>query len=533
MSNPPWDIMQPNSGEFLAGFDLSILDAPTRREALAIQKRLLADPATARDFQQYQAEFQQQHRLVGRLYRHQKLGASDAPMGGKLDSYRVFAERKTHLVGPEGAIGMVVPSAFHANEGATGIRRHYLRQTRMEWCLSFENRRKLFDIDSRFKFALVVARRPGPTQTVRCGFYLSDLAQLEEPDRLMDYEAAFIGSSGGSHATLLELRGAVDLATAQRMFLIPRNFGVWTGRAGIFLSREAHMTDDAGRFTPIVERQRRKDYVILHEGKTIHQFTDRWDTAPRYAIAVDELAGRQKFAENTRYFRAACREIARSTDERTAIAAMLPPGVICGHTISVERKPSQRPNAAALIVVAVMNSFAFDWLLRQKAGAHVSLYILNELPSPLVALRAERFLAHAALRLSCNHQGFTPLWRDQLGEAWREQSSRYSWPIISKAETRWQLRAAMDAVVATAYGLDRVDYAHILGSFSHRSFQSAPAFCLAAFDALGTQRIDGFCRAHDPYFDIPPVTAPAQPVMRLTKGTDPQQNLKLDQRRSG
>ena len=82
-------------------------------------------------------------------------------MGGKLDSFRVFAERKMQLAGPQGAIGMLVPSAFHANEGATGIRRLYLRETQLEWCLSFENRRKLFDIHASFKFALVVARRTG------------------------------------------------------------------------------------------------------------------------------------------------------------------------------------------------------------------------------------------------------------------------------------------------------------------------------------------------------------------------------------
>jgi hypothetical protein len=147
--------------------------------------------------------------------------------------------------------------------------------------------------------------------------------------------------------------------------------------------------------------------------------------------------------------------------------------------------------------------------------------------------KAERFLAHAALRLTCNHQGFLPLWRDQLGDLWRERSLPQSWPVISKTETRWRLRAAMDAVVATAYGLDRADYAHILGSFSHRSFQSASAFCLAAFDALGTHRLDAFCSAQDPYFDIPSVTAFAQPVIDLSVDPDAQQNLKLDQRRSG
>ncbi len=523
LSNPPWDIMQPNTAEFLAGLDLSILDAPTKREAQAIQDRLLADPSAANAFRRYQRGFQQQHRLVDRLFLHQKLGARDEPMGGKLDSFRVFAEREMQLAGPEGAIGMLVPSAFHANEGATGIRQLYLRSTRLQWCLSFENRRKLFDIHASFKFALVLARRPGPTRTVRCAFYLTDFAQTEDPQRLMDYDAAFIGSSGGAYATLLELRGAGDLAIARRMFKLPGRFGTWADGLGILLSREAHMTDDASRFTSVAallgpglaatdrsnaERLRREGYLMLHEGKTIHQFKDHWDTAPRYAVALHALTGRPQFIENSRYFRAACREIARSTDERTAIAAILPPGVICGHTLNVERRPSQRANAAALIVVAVMNSFVFDWMLRQKAAAHVSLYILVELPSPPLAPIAARFLAHASLRLSCNHQGFLPLWREQLGTV----ATPCAWPSVPEEDNRWRLRAAMDAVIADAYGLHRADYDHILGSFSHRSFARAPEFCLAAFDELAGTGLDKFSRSYDPYVDIPLGTAPAQPI---------------------
>ena len=68
LSNPPWDIMQQNAGEFLAALDLAILDAPTRREARAIQDRLLAVPATARAFRRYQAGFQQVQFGTGALY---------------------------------------------------------------------------------------------------------------------------------------------------------------------------------------------------------------------------------------------------------------------------------------------------------------------------------------------------------------------------------------------------------------------------------------------------------------------------------
>ena len=142
LGNPPWDIVQQNAKEFLAGFDLSILDAPTKREAQGKQARLLTDPAIDAAFRAYQDNFERQHRVVNRLYAHQKVAVSGQPTGGKLDTFRVFAERTLQLAGPLGAIGMLVPSSFHANEGATGICRLYLHETDLRACLSFENRRE-------------------------------------------------------------------------------------------------------------------------------------------------------------------------------------------------------------------------------------------------------------------------------------------------------------------------------------------------------------------------------------------------------
>jgi hypothetical protein len=67
--------------------------------------------------------------------------------------------------------------------------------------------------------------------------------------------------------------------------------------------------------------------------------------------------------------------------------------------------------------------------------------------------------------------------------------------------------------VASAYGLDRADYEHLLSSFSHKSFTHANTFCLAAFDELAERGLEAFCNAHDPYFDIPLITALARPVI--------------------
>ena len=275
------------------------------------------------------------------------------------------------------------------------------------------------------------------------------------------------------------------------------------------------MTDNAAWFTRNSSARRAEQSLAVCEGKTIHQFTDRWNTIPRYSIALDLLARKAQWLENMQYFRAACREIASATNERTAIAAILPPRVLCGHTICVERRPAQRSSVHALILVGLMNSFSFDWLLRQKAATHVSLYLLADLPLPELSEEADRFLAHGCLRLSCNHAAFAPLWREQLGDAWRENTVRHSWPVVATDHDRWYLRAAMDAVVAQAYGLDHTQYARVLSSFSHRSCKAAPQLCLEAFARLAHEGLAGFCRQHDPYDDIPPVTAIAAPVITL------------------
>ena len=114
--------------------------------------------------------------------------------------------------------------------------------------------------------------------------------------------------------------------------------------------------------------------------------------------------------------------------------------------------------------------------MRQKAATHLSLYILDALPVPRFSECQQRFLTHAALRLSCNHAGYAALWRKQTGKR--------TLPDPVRPAARWTLRARIDAVVAQAYGLDPDGYRHVLGAFSHRSDSEAPARCLDAFDAL-------------------------------------------------
>jgi hypothetical protein len=474
LGNPPWDVVQHNTKDFVANYNPSVRTAKTRSARDKIEHAVLSCPEVAVRFETYRSGFERMKCIANRLYRHQRVSTGTDSTAGNLDLFRLFSERAMQLTAEDGSIGLLLPSAFHANEGTTGVRHLYLQQAALAWCLSFENRRRVFDIDSRFKFDLIVVHRPGPTKSFRCGFYLERIDDAADASKIMTYDRRFLSLSGGPSLTPLELRGTADLEIAQRLFAQSNRLGPWCAKHHIRLGRDLHMTDDAHSFLhPDVGD------LTLHEGKTFHQYTDSWDTPPRYSVASDTL--RPQIAEAARYYRLVFRDIAQATNERTMIACITPPAVVFGHTATVEKAPWARAMADALVLCALFNTFAFDWLVRQKAATHLSLYILDVLPVPRFSEKQRQFLAHAALRLSCNHNGYVALWREQTG--------RRSMPNPIGSVERGILRARIDAVVAEAYGLDRNAYCHVLDAFSHRSDPNATARCLDAFDTLQTDGI--------------------------------------------
>ena len=432
LGNPPWDAIQFKTKEFLAAFDLAILGAPTKREREVVERRLLSDPDTARVFNAYQEDFERQKRANDRLYAYQKVFIDGDLAGRQLDAFRVLMERSADLLGHRGRVGVLMPSAFHANAGATGVRQLYLEKMALRCCYSFESRNKLFNIDSRFKFAVVVAEKnPLGTESFDCAFYLHDLDWLFPPKGPVCYELDFVRKTGGQYLTLQEARCGTDAAVAQTCFGKGQKLSVALEQSGVRFARECDMTNDAHRFlatsrllvaqedprTPdVLADLRRRGYLPLHEGKTFHQYDDQWEDRPRYCIALAALADKPEWLKAARHYRLAFRDIASSTNERTGIFCVLPPGCVFGNTAPCERKPEARKAVDALIIMAVTNAFAFDWTLRQKNAAHVNLFILNGCPFPKSTAPQESFLAHGALRLTCNHAGYDALWMEQLGD---------------------------------------------------------------------------------------------------------------------
>ncbi|EAW36783.1 Eco57I restriction-modification methylase domain-containing protein [Lyngbya sp. PCC 8106] len=550
LGNPPWDRVRPFTKEFLASFDISILDAPNKRESEETENRLLNDPKIKTAFEDYQKEFEEQGKVHDVKFQYQNVRIGNILAGrGNADAYCIFAEASASLLKANGYVGLILPSGFHANEGATGIRQLYFENMACQCCYSFENRRKLFEIDSRFKFATVIAQKGKQTTKFPCAFYLHDdewLFEEKEQRPPLNYTLDFIQKTGGDYLSLLELQSEKDLEVAKVCFATGEPFGTVCERLKIKLGRELDMNRDDWRFTntdeilpngedprdpDIAKQLLERGYLVLHEGKTFWLYNDRWEDKASSCIEISRLQDKPDWCQASTYFRGAYRAIASSTNERTIVFLVLPPGSVFGNSAPVERQPFNCSRNFILQLSATLNTFSFDWTARIRASANINQFILFSCPLPIQVFadtrhqnptpKPDTFLAHSALRLTCNHSGYEPLWREQLGDVWRENSgledenSTVKFPVLATDDERWKVRAAIDAVIAQAYHLNREQYCHVLSTFSHKSYPKAPQLCLEMFDELESIGLEAFTQKYDPYHDIPLNENLPKPVISL------------------
>jgi len=176
-------------------------------------------------------------------------------------------------------------------------------------------------------------------------------------------------------------------------------------------------------------------------------------------------------------YRIVVREVASATNERTVIAAVIPPGGVVVHTLFTVRPLEVNPEKEDLseypmhsayervfsdeelfAAVGLLNSIPFDFLLRTKVDSHVSKYKFEESQVPRLTDGDEWFhyISSRAARLNCYGDDFAEM-RERLGGIE---------PVTDPAERR-KLLAEIDAAAFHAYGLDRRELKFMLDDF-HR-----------------------------------------------------------------
>lgn len=158
--------------------------------------------------------------------------------------------------------------------------------------------------------------------------------------------------------------------------------------------------------------------------------------------------------------RIAFRDVARATDSRTTICALIP-----GNNVLVHLAPyllRRRGDASAeAYLLGVLSSIPLDWYARRYVEVHLTAGLLRSFPVPRPPKDDPLFrrVAEVAGRLGAI---------DVRYEEWAAEVGVQVGSVTSP-EVKNDLIAELDAVVALLYGLDRADIEHIFATF-HRGW---------------------------------------------------------------
>lgn len=153
--------------------------------------------------------------------------------------------------------------------------------------------------------------------------------------------------------------------------------------------------------------------------------------------------------------RIAWRRIARATDSRTCIAALIPPGVILQDTAPyfVLVEGSARDEA---FILGVLSSMPLDWYARRIVEAHMDFHVIDAFPIPDTDQGSLRNrVTEIAGRIASVDERFSD---------WAEKAQV---PIgsLNGTAAREDALAELDALVALLYDLEEKDLVHIYQTF--------------------------------------------------------------------
>ena len=525
--NPPWDRIKLQQVEWFAEREPAIANQPRAAE----RKRLIAElegkksPLWA-DYQTAVQRAEDNARVLAKSGDYPLLG------GGDVNLYSLFVERAQSLVRPDGLVALLTPSGIAADKGAAPFFKSLSATGRLGALLDFENKKVFFaDVDSRFKFCMLLFGGPDRTfAQTRCAFFLHSLAELDEGQSLLTLtqdDFALANPNTGA-APIFRARRDADLTL--RIYrehpVLVRHGGVSVAQGvlpdqpvwPVKYQRMFDMTNDSRHFLqrdelaaqgwrPGQPGRWQKDgaeAVPLYVGRMVHQYDhrhagvtvndDNLHNAASGAVLGAAAKADPAVLPTPQYWlpRSAVppgqwrdwaigfRDIARATDMRTVIAAIVP-GMAAGNTLPLLLGDGMTP-AQTCCLLANLNVLVFDYIARQKAQTtHLNWYIVEQLPvirPPQFELSIGRvkiadFIREQVLHLSYTAHDLAPFARDL---AWLDAGGKVKPPFIWDAEDRRRRLAALDGLFMRLYGLDDDDAAHVLDSFPIVREQDIAAF---------------------------------------------------------
>lgn len=506
IGNPPWERIKLQENEFFGSRSDAIALAPRAD----VRKRLIAalsqsDPELHRAYKAASETAEATLHYVHRAGVYPLMGRGDTNL------YAIFAEKALQSVKANGRAGLLVPSGVATDDTTKHYFQELVTKRRLAQLLDFENKEAIFpDVHRSFKFSILLMTGEGdPQPLVRCGFFLHNMTQLDNPERAFTLAPDDFKLFNPNTLTCPIFRRKRDMELTRKIYvnapvLVETDKGAAGNPWGVRFSTMFHMTNDSGLFKTAVELENEgcwlgagnvytrgaTRYLPLYEGKLVQMYDHRaanivinpanlfrpaqqvsaslaehqdMDYSPlnQYWVEQANVASRLKsFTEQNSLL--GFRDVTAPTNVRTVVASFIPVRAT-GHKLPLifVSEPNQRLRPCLL---ANLNSFALDYVARQKIGGqNLTYFYVQQFPVLPPERYAEAwhgvpladFIMPRVLELcytAHDLRGFA----DDLGYA----GPPFRWD----EERRLHLRCQLDALYFSLYGLTHHEASEILST---------------------------------------------------------------------
>lgn len=478
LGNPPWETMSPDAKEFFAKHEPEISGMPPAAQKQRIAE-LLDVPAIVQDWESHARALYAAVRFIKESGRYRLFAVGNLGKGD-FNVYRQFVELALAFASPSGVAAQIVPENFYNGANAAAIRAEVFQNFRVAALYGFENAREVWfkGIDTRMKFVLYAAYRDEPATEIPAAFSLNSLQALQElSSRRLFIPLQLIREFSPDALAVMEFSNQVEIDIARGMYSrFPRLEEEIAGLPSWRPMRELDMGTDNHLFSMDVEGwplyqgsmvtrhdYRAKGYVSGHGRNVVWRELPFGspDKAiiPQWRVLEDRIP--RKIFDRVRRYRIGFCDIARADDQRSLMAAIIPPFAVCGHKVpTIEFEPSEPE--MLMLWSAVANSLAVDFIARMKVSLTMSMSLLGTLPFPrrVISGDASARAAALAIRLSCTG----PEMDDMRAElAMVPALAGLDLTPCDEPLERARLMAELDVVVARdLFGLDRRQMAYLL-----------------------------------------------------------------------
>ena len=512
LGNPPWERIKLQEEEFFATRHRDVAQARNKAER-AQRIQWLSEGMLARHLYPDLAHEVHEDEAEKRLYREFVTARRTAEAAsvfahvkgtdggrypltgvGDVNTYALFAETILQIHADSGRAGFIVPTGIATDDSTKAYFGHITQNRRLVSLYDIENREAVFpSVHRSYKFCLLTL---GAAEQAEFVCFATQVSQLADPRRrftLTPDEFRLINPNTLTcpvfrserdaeltkklyRAAPVLMRDAVTAGEGKQAKVVEPEQNPW----GISFMRMLDMSNDSHLF----KDELAADHLPLYEAKLIHQFDHRWATytadgnsrdvtlpekadpdftvTPRYWISRTEVEERlckrdrdgRVIWQWERDWLMGWRNIARSTDERSFISAVIPL-VGVGHSMPLWFLETSPKHTA--VFLANMTALPFDYVVRQKlGGTNMTFGYYKQFP----VLPAEHYTDADLTFIVPRVLELTYTAHDLFG--WAQDLGYGGEPFPFDADRRATLRAELDAYYAKLYGLTRDELRYIL-----------------------------------------------------------------------